>query len=101
VISRQFYRWPLQISLFGYYGKMFGDKINRATLGMICGVNIAVIEVGIITPFERLKVWLMTATKTSKIREFFYKLTIKRLFDGMIPVLIKQTIAWVSFLGAT
>lgn len=43
----------------------------------------------------------MTATKTTKIREFFYKLTIKRLFDGMVPVLIKQTIAWVSFLGAT
>jgi hypothetical protein len=43
----------------------------------------------------------MTATKTSKIREFFQKLSFRALFDGMLPVLIKQTIAWVSFLGAT
>jgi hypothetical protein len=43
----------------------------------------------------------MTATKTSRIREFFQKLSLKALFDGMVPVLIKQTIAWVSFLGAT
>jgi hypothetical protein len=36
--------------MFGYYGKVF-NKLSRAKLGMICGANIAVIEVGIITPF--------------------------------------------------
>jgi hypothetical protein len=37
--------------MFGYYGKVFDNKLSRAKLGMICGANIAVIEVGIITPF--------------------------------------------------
>lgn len=43
VVSRQFYRWPLQIGLFGYYTRIWGNKVNRATLGMICGANIAII----------------------------------------------------------
>lgn len=51
IASKQLYRWPLQIGLFGYYSKLFDNKISRATLGIICGINMAIIEVAILCPF--------------------------------------------------
>lgn len=35
------------------------------------------------------------------MRQFFKLQKVKALFDGMLPVLLKQTISWVTYLGAT
>jgi len=61
VASKQLYRWPLQISLLGFFNNTFGDTLSRAASGVLCGISMAAIEIGIICPFERIKVWLMTA----------------------------------------
>jgi hypothetical protein len=42
----------------------------------------------------------MTAKKKSTYKQFFSLFTVKALFDGMVPVFYKQTLSWVSFLGA-
>ena len=44
---------------------------NRATLGVVSGLSMAIFETGIICPFERLKVWLMTASERASIKMFF------------------------------
>lgn len=51
VASKQAYRWPLQISLLGFYNNIFGESISRAASGILCGMSMAAIEVGIICPF--------------------------------------------------
>ncbi len=44
----------------------------------------------------------MTAHLKSKgIRSFFSTFPIKSLFDGFTPVLMKQLVSWVTFIGAT
>jgi hypothetical protein len=102
VASKQAYRWPLQISLLGFYNNLFEKKISRTTAGIFSGMTMAAIEVGIICPFERIKVWLMTAHLKSKgIRSFFSTFPIKSLFDGFTPVFLKQLISWVTFIGAS
>jgi hypothetical protein len=55
----------------------------------------------ILCPFERIKVWLMTARKTSKMTDFFIRFNYRALFDGILPVFLKQSISWVTYLGAT
>jgi hypothetical protein len=51
VASKEIYRWPLQIALFGFYRNIFDEKISRGTLGSICGINMAIIEAFILCPF--------------------------------------------------
>jgi hypothetical protein len=64
---------------------------------------MAAIEVAIICPFEKLKVWMMTKRhdKAGGIFQFFKTFPMSRLFDGIYPVFWKQMISWVTFLGAT
>jgi len=43
IALKQFYRWPLQIGLLGFYSKTLSEKYSRGTLGIICGINMALI----------------------------------------------------------
>jgi len=43
VASKQLYRWPLQISLLGFFNNTFGNSISRATSGVLCGVSMALL----------------------------------------------------------
>jgi len=42
---------------------------------------------------------MMTSRKLSGYHHFAQTMTLKNLFDGYSPVLIRQVLSWVSFLG--
>lgn len=56
----------------------------------------------LLCPFERLKVYLMTQDRGNRgLREGFGQGNLMRaLFKGYIPLLTRQTVAWVAFLQA-
>jgi hypothetical protein len=61
VASKSAYRWPLNIYLMSTFREIFKDLRNYKTkAGIATGVATALIESGIICPFERIKVWMMT-----------------------------------------
>jgi hypothetical protein len=63
---------------------------------------MAMIEVLVITPAERLKVWLMTHPEANKKSIMFFIKNSDRLgeelFKGLGIMYMKQMISWVSFL---
>ena len=59
---------------------------------------IAGFEVIIITPTERLKVWLMTKESSNKNIRYFFQNS-NHLFRGLNLVFWKQNVSWVTFLG--
>lgn len=40
----------------------------------------------------------MTSPEYQKFGNFFHMQNIRNLFDGLLPVLLKQSVSWVSFL---
>lgn len=101
VASKSAYRWPLNIYLMSTFRQIFKDLSNSKTkAGIATGVATALIESGIICPFERIKVWMMTTPTYQQLFSFFKISTLKSLFDGFGPVVLKQTVSWVSFLGS-
>jgi hypothetical protein len=54
----------------------------------------------VICPFERIKIWLMTSPEYVKFSKFFQLQALRSLFDGFLPVMLKQSVSWVSFLGS-
>lgn len=65
VMYKQLYRFPLMLWLPQLSSKnlaIFKDKDLNASLGkLIAGLSLGLIDVFLVTPFERLKVWLMTS----------------------------------------
>lgn len=43
VASKQIYRWPLQISLLGFFNNTFGDTLSRTASGILCGMSMTAI----------------------------------------------------------
>jgi len=103
VASKQVYRYPLMLVLPGTFARLTPSVTLRKTM---TGISIAVLEVGIITPLERLKVWIMTNNKTqsSAIRAFLSSTPrgslAQELFRGFTPCITKQVVSWTSFLVA-
>lgn len=64
VIYKQLYRFPLMIylpQLSAENIKLFKDENKNASAGkFISGVSLGLIDVFLVNPLERLKVWLMT-----------------------------------------
>jgi len=101
VISKSAYRWPLIIYLLDLFkAKAEKNGWNMGTAGVAAGLTTAIIESIIVCPLERLKVWLMTSSFNTSYKAFWELKTIWSLFDGFGPVILKQTLSWVSFLGS-
>jgi hypothetical protein len=111
---KQAYRWPMQFGLNPIYGELLGDKINQQyprAKKIAVGCTLALFETYIITPLERIKVWLMTnPNKNKKLSHFFNQpissleqqkssLT-KELYRGLSAVFYKQLVSWSTFLWA-
>jgi hypothetical protein len=101
VMSKSAYRWPLNVYLIMKFRKIFESYNNSRTIaGVVTGIATALLESGIICPFERIKVWLMTSPEYRQFFSYFRVATVKTIFDGFFPVMLKQTVSWVSFLGS-
>jgi solute carrier family 25 (mitochondrial citrate transporter), member 1 len=99
VMLKQAYRYPLMVAL----PAVFGMLTNSITLISIStGLSIALLEVGIITPLERLKVWLMTyQTSTGGIKVFLGALrydALHTLYKGLRITAFRQIVSWGTFL---
>jgi hypothetical protein len=87
---------PHLISQAGH--QVFAYDISTTTAKSVAGMIIAAFEVLIITPTERLKVWLMTKEADNKNIRYFFRNSHK-LFCGLNIVFWKQNVSWVTFLG--
>jgi flagellar biosynthesis protein FlhB len=67
--------------------------------GTLAGLVTAIMETTILCPLERVKVWLMTSETLTGYKSFWKLMAFKSLFRGFWPVLTKQILSWVSFLG--
>jgi len=105
--SKSIYRYPLLSGLPRFYANLFGSdyKKHQHKMKLLTSCSLAVIEATIITPFERLQVFVMTSKSTQKNYGAFYKMISqsnirKELFKGYTPYLTRQLVIWTSFLQA-
>ena len=102
VMLKQTYRYPLMIAL----PVVFGALTPSVTyISIATGLSIALLEVWVITPLERFKVWLVTYQHSSGgIRAFIRALrndaihSLYRLYRGLKITAIRQVASWVTFL---
>lgn len=74
-------------------------NIGIGAAGAGAGLITALFESFIVCPIERGKTWLMTADSNTRMKAFWKFLTLKNMYDGFSPLLLKQILSWVSFLG--
>lgn len=100
------YRYPLISGLPRFYSKLFGSKYedHKYSMKLMTSVTIALVEAGLITPFERLQVFMMTSKFSNKNYSDFYHMVKSRLrtelFRGYTPYFTKQIVSWTAFLQA-
>ena len=100
VSIKQIYRWPMMIFFPRFFKKYFGD--NASLNKILTGITIANIEILIICPLDRLKVFFMTSQKSKNLFMYFFSVNsdriVKELFAGLGPSYWRSNISWVSFL---
>jgi hypothetical protein len=100
VSIKQIYRWPMMIFFPRLYKKYLGDR--PSLIKILTGLTIANIEILIICPLDRLKVFFMTSQKAKNLFLYFISVNsdrlIKELFAGLGPSYWRSNISWVSFL---
>ena len=104
--SKQLYRWPLMMSLPPLYQRLLipsgktASPSERVLLKSLSGFTLACLEVLVLCPLERLKVWLMTKDQGTSLRTHFRGDTslMGALYQGAGVLLVKQIVSWVSFL---
>jgi hypothetical protein len=71
---------------------------------LMTSLTLALVEAGLITPFERLQVFIMTSKFANKNYMDFYHMSKSKLrtelFRGYTPYFLKQIVAWTAFLEA-
>ncbi|CAI2373072.1 unnamed protein product [Moneuplotes crassus] len=103
-VCKSAYRYPLISGLPRFYSRLFDldlDK-HKYKLKMMTSLSVTSVEASIITPFERLQVFIMTSQNTKSNYSDFLK-TIKgnvrkELFKGFTPYFARQIVAWTSLL---
>lgn len=107
VVIKQAYRWPMMLGLPHQYNQHLPKSLIQRypTLPKgLTGLTIAVFEVGLITPLERLKVHCMThLEKDKKVYDFFLKnrgKLVREMTRGLNATFARQISSWVSFLVA-
>lgn len=106
-LSKSSYRYPLLSGLPRFYSNIFGSTYekNKYLMKFLTSLSLAVIEATIITPFERLQVFVMTSKNNSQNYGDFYKMLSQsklrtEIFKGYTPYLTRQLVVWTSFLQA-
>lgn len=100
------YRYPLISGLPRFYAGLFGSKYesHKHTMKLMTSLTIAFIEAGLITPFERLQVFIMTSKFSNRNYKDFYNMSKSKLrtelFRGYTPYVTKQIVSWTAFLQA-
>ena len=99
VMLKQAYRYPLMIAL----PVVFGTITPSVTyISIATGLSIALLEVWVITPLERFKIWLMTCQNSSfGIKAFFKAIrndVVHSLYRGLKITAIRQIVSWITFL---
>jgi len=105
---KQAYRYPLMFALPRAFESILPpdvDRKNPAVKKALTGVTIAGLETYVLTPLERLKVYLMTAesNKSHLLLKFFQEnknKVRKELFRGLNALMPKQMVSWTTFLVA-
>mmetsp|Transcript_41285 Transcript_41285/g.47594 ORF Transcript_41285/g.47594 Transcript_41285/m.47594 type:complete len:166 (+) Transcript_41285:192-689(+) len=101
---KSLYRYPLVSTLPRFYAKLFGSEYNNHvhSMKLLTSLTIAFVEAGLITPFERLQVFIMTSKYSNKNYSDFYHMSKSKLrvelFKGFSPYFTKQVVAWTTFL---
>jgi hypothetical protein len=99
VMLKQAYRYPLMIALPMMFAYMMSSVL---AISIATGLTIAIIEVWIVTPLERFKVWLMTYQRFSGGGRSFIK-EVRRnvwhtLYKGLKVTMLRQVVSWLTFL---
>jgi len=99
VSFKQAYRYPLLLVLPIVYAKIFN---SIAMISFATGFSIAILEIWVLAPLERLKVWLMTFQKMSGgikafIRQLHHQMFFA-LYRGLTIMTLRQVTSWVTFL---
>jgi hypothetical protein len=106
--SKNIYRWPMMMFFPRLYDKYVQVEIKSMFPGIVkflTGLSIANIEIMILCPLDRIKVFLMTSSHVgsdfTKIKHF-YNLNkqnlFRELFRGIEPTFWRSNVSWVSFL---
>lgn len=100
------YRYPLISGLPHFYSSLLGSNYekHRYSMKLLTSLSIAFIEAGLITPFERVQVFLMTSKFQNKNYTDFYQMSKSKLrtelFRGYTPYVLKQCVSWTALLQA-
>jgi hypothetical protein len=102
VSIKQTYRWPMMLYFPHLYKKNLPYK-SEGFVKILTGLTIANIEVLIICPLDRLKIYFMTHDKVKKHIFAYFISThrgnfLKELFVGLGPSYWRSNASWVSFL---
>lgn len=100
VVFKQAYRYPLMLTVPLVYNAVCSSVFM---VSVLTGLTIAVIEVWLLTPLERLKVWLVTFKQNSKGVITFFKTSVRvgvvsQLYKGLNISLVRQVTSWTVFL---
>lgn len=99
LLIKQAYRYPLMLILPACYGALVGRGLFTSFL---TGLTIALGEIFLITPLERLKVWLITSHQQTQSLGSFFTLNkgafIKELYRGLSAMAPRQVLTWVVFM---
>jgi hypothetical protein len=94
------YRYPMITSLPRFYSHLFGSTYDnhKHSMKLLTSLTIAFVEAGLITPFERLEVFIMTSKFGTKNYADFYHMSKSKLrtelFRGYTPYVLKQCVSW-------
>lgn len=100
------YRYPLISGLPRFYAGLFGSnyEAHKYSMKLLTSLTLAFVEAGLITPFERLQVFIMTSKFSNRNYKDFYNMSKSRLrtelFRGYTPYVTKQIVSWTAFLQA-
>lgn len=107
IAVKQMYRWPMMLGFPPFFKEVLPENIQKdypSSVKTATGLTIASFETGIISPLERLKVYLMTCkAEQKKISQFFIQnkgKLLPELTRGLGAVYVRQMTSWVSFLVA-
>lgn len=105
-IFKSSYRYPMLSGLPRFYAKLFGSTYEQHQYAMrfLTSLSVAFIEGGLLTPFERLQVFIMTSKFGSENYKDFFNMSKSKLrtelFKGYSPYVLKQWVSWTIFLQA-
>ena len=103
-IVKSAYRFPMMSLLPYVYSNMFGIDYekNKHKMKLITSINIAFVEAFVVSPIERLQVFIQTSNFKHNNYYDFYNMSRSKMryeyFKGFSPYLVRQMVAWGSFL---